>query len=45
MVDTGLEALRFSVSWSRLIPNGRGPVNLKGLQYYNDFIDILISHG
>ncbi|KAI3732463.1 hypothetical protein L1987_63668 [Smallanthus sonchifolius] len=45
MADTGLEAFRFSISWSRLIPNGRGPVNLKGLQYYNDFIDKLISHG
>ncbi|XP_022010514.1 beta-glucosidase 11 isoform X2 [Helianthus annuus] len=45
MADTGLEAYRFSISWSRLIPNGRGPVNLKGLQYYNDLIDKLISHG
>ncbi|XP_076890209.1 beta-glucosidase 22-like isoform X2 [Bidens hawaiensis] len=45
MADTGLEAFRFSISWSRLIPNGRGSVNLKGLQYYNDFIDRLISHG
>ncbi|KAI3732466.1 hypothetical protein L1987_63671 [Smallanthus sonchifolius] len=45
MADTGLEAFRFSISWSRLIPYGRGPVNLKGLQYYNDFIDKLISHG
>lgn len=33
--DTGLEAYRFSISWSRLIPNGRGAVNSKGLQYYN----------
>ncbi|KAJ0691682.1 putative hydroxyisourate hydrolase [Helianthus annuus] len=45
MADTGLEAYRFSISWSRLIPNGRGSVNLKGLQYYNDFINNLISHG
>ncbi|KAI7740831.1 hypothetical protein M8C21_020151 [Ambrosia artemisiifolia] len=45
MADTGLEAFRFSISWSRLIPNGRGSINLKGLQYYNDFINKLISHG
>ncbi|KAG8389485.1 hypothetical protein BUALT_Bualt02G0234300 [Buddleja alternifolia] len=45
MVDTGLEAFRFSISWSRLIPNGRGPINEKGLQYYNDLINELITHG
>ncbi|XP_004294405.1 PREDICTED: beta-glucosidase 11-like [Fragaria vesca subsp. vesca] len=45
MVDTGLEAYRFSISWSRLIPNGRGPVNPKGLQYYNNLVDQLISKG
>ncbi|GAU39568.1 hypothetical protein TSUD_38210 [Trifolium subterraneum] len=45
MVETGLEAFRFSISWSRLIPNGRGPVNPKGLQYYNNLINELISNG
>ncbi|XP_055813420.1 beta-glucosidase 11-like [Solanum dulcamara] len=45
MVETGLEAYKFSISWSRLIPGGRGPVNPKGLQFYNNYIDELISHG
>ncbi|XP_024031929.1 beta-glucosidase 3 isoform X2 [Morus notabilis] len=45
MVETGLDAYRFSISWSRLIPNGRGPINPKGLQYYNNFINELVSHG
>ncbi|KAI4382166.1 hypothetical protein MLD38_008164 [Melastoma candidum] len=45
MVDTGLEAYRFSISWSRLIPGGRGPVNPKGLQYYNHLIDELTAKG
>ncbi|KAL9430725.1 hypothetical protein AB3S75_026008 [Citrus x aurantiifolia] len=45
MADTGLDAYRFSISWSRLIPNGRGPVNPKGLQYYNNLINELISYG
>ncbi|XP_020891235.1 putative beta-glucosidase 5 isoform X3 [Arabidopsis lyrata subsp. lyrata] len=45
MVDTGLDAFRFSISWSRIIPNGRGSVNQKGLQFYKNLIQELISHG
>ncbi|XP_022899076.1 beta-glucosidase 11-like isoform X2 [Olea europaea var. sylvestris] len=45
MLDMHLEAFRLSISWSRLIPNGRGPINPKGLEYYNNLIDELISHG
>ncbi|XWS31720.1 hypothetical protein CRYUN_Cryun23aG0100200 [Craigia yunnanensis] len=45
MAEMGLDAYRFSISWSRLIPNGRGPVNPKGLMFYNNLIDELISHG
>ncbi|XP_020235716.1 beta-glucosidase 11 isoform X2 [Cajanus cajan] len=45
MANMGLEAYRFSISWSRLIPDGRGQVNPKGLQYYDNLINELISHG
>ncbi|MED6155516.1 glycosyl hydrolase 1 [Stylosanthes scabra] len=45
MVETGLEAYRLSISWSRLIPNGRGPINPKGLQFYNNLINELVSNG
>ncbi|KMT06067.1 hypothetical protein BVRB_7g163900 isoform B [Beta vulgaris subsp. vulgaris] len=44
MAETGLDAYRFSISWSRLIP-GRGRVNPKGVEYYNNLINELVNHG
>ncbi|CAO2814718.1 unnamed protein product [Amaranthus hypochondriacus] len=45
MVQTGLDAYRFSISWSRLIPYGRGPINPRGVEYYNNLINELIKYG
>ncbi|KAL9308794.1 Beta-glucosidase 1 [Arabidopsis thaliana] len=45
MAETGLHAFRFSISWSRLISNGRGSINPKGLQFYKNFIQELVKHG
>ncbi|KAK9096976.1 hypothetical protein Sjap_022473 [Stephania japonica] len=45
MYEMGLDAYRFSISWSRLIPDGRGAVNPKGLTYYNNLINELVSYG
>ncbi|KAG7584501.1 Glycoside hydrolase superfamily [Arabidopsis suecica] len=45
MAEMGLEAFRFSISWTRLIPNGRGPINPKGLLFYKNLIKELRSHG
>ncbi|CAN6468121.1 unnamed protein product [Victoria cruziana] len=45
MSDMGLDAYRFSISWSRVLPEGRGAINPKGLQYYNNLINELISYG
>ncbi|XP_047181502.1 beta-glucosidase 10-like [Vigna umbellata] len=45
MADMDIEGYRFSISWSRLILDGRGQVNPKGLQFYNNLIDELIGDG
>ncbi|XP_057862323.1 putative beta-glucosidase 41 isoform X2 [Cryptomeria japonica] len=45
MVDLGMDAYRFSISWSRLYPNGSGEINKAGLDYYNTFIDTLVEKG
>lgn len=44
MAKMGLKAYRFSVSWSRVLPDGKGEVNEKGLQFYSDLVDELIKH-
>lgn len=43
--DMGLSAYRFSVSWPRVMPDGRDAVNTKGLAYYDRLIDLLIEKG
>lgn len=40
-----VKAYRFSVSWSRVLPDGVGQVNEKGVAYYNRLIDGLLSRG
>lgn len=44
MAEMGLKAYRFSISWSRIIPQGNGEVNEKGLKFYDDLIDELIKY-
>lgn len=43
MADLGLNAYRFSVAWSRILPAGYGQVNSKGLDYYNRMVDVLLE--
>ncbi|CAF1705783.1 unnamed protein product [Brassica oleracea] len=45
MYNMRLDAFRLFISWPRLIPSGRGPVNPKGLRFYKNFIDELIRYG
>jgi beta-glucosidase len=43
--NLGVKAYRMSIAWSRIYPNGRGPVNQKGVDYYNRVIDALLAAG
>lgn len=45
MKKMGLQAYRFSIAWSRILPNGRGEVNQEGLKFYSDLIDCLLEAG
>jgi beta-glucosidase len=41
----GLNAYRFSTSWSRILPQGRGAVNPAGLDFYDRLVDALLDGG
>ncbi|MFD4987773.1 GH1 family beta-glucosidase [Streptomyces sp. NPDC058372] len=45
MESLNLDAYRFSISWSRVMPTGEGDVNPEGLKFYSDLIDGLIAKG
>jgi beta-glucosidase len=41
--DGSLHAYRFSVAWPRVLPNGRGAVNERGLDFYERLVDALLA--
>ncbi|MEE1928184.1 GH1 family beta-glucosidase [Streptomyces sp. TRM 70351] len=43
MSDLGLQVYRFSVSWSRVQPTGRGPAVQQGLDFYRSLVDGLLE--
>ncbi|KAA3665446.1 MAG: beta-glucosidase [Chloroflexi bacterium] len=45
MKELGVQAYRFSVSWPRILPDGRGRVNQKGLDFYSRLVDGLLEAG
>lgn len=44
MKEIGHHSFRFSISWSRLIPDGTGEINPKAVEFYNRVIDELIAN-
>jgi beta-glucosidase len=45
MGDLGLASYRYSISWPRIQPDGTGPVNTRGLDFYDRLTDELIGQG
>ncbi|MFJ1755339.1 GH1 family beta-glucosidase [Kitasatospora sp. NPDC088134] len=45
MADLGLTSYRFSLSWPRIQPTGRGPAVERGLDFYRALTDTLLEHG
>lgn len=45
MVEHGMGAYRFSISWPRIMPDGAGAVNRAGLDHYSRVVDALLERG
>ncbi|QGZ41705.1 beta-glucosidase [Pseudoduganella flava] len=45
MRQLGMKAYRFSIAWSRILPQGTGAVNEAGLAFYDRLIDELLANG
>src|SRR5699024_4648058 len=43
--DLGLTGYRFSIAWGRVLPQGTGKINTKGLDFYQRLVDTLLEHG
>jgi beta-glucosidase len=43
MAEIGLHAYRFSTAWSRILPDGIGAVNQRGLDFYDRLVDALLA--
>jgi beta-glucosidase len=45
MHSLGIGSYRLSIAWPRVLPSGRGPVNRRGLDFYDRLVDGLLARG
>ena len=45
LAEGGQNSLRFSLAWSRIMPDGHGKVSEEGIAFYDDVIDCCLEHG
>ena len=44
MAEMGLKTYRFSIAWTRIIPDGDGEINPKGIEFYNNLINEIVKY-
>uniref|UniRef100_UPI00259B003D glycoside hydrolase family 1 protein n=1 Tax=Faecalibaculum rodentium TaxID=1702221 RepID=UPI00259B003D len=45
MADMGFKSYRFSIAWTRILPEGTGEINQKGIEFYNNVINECLKYG
>ncbi len=45
MAEMGFKSFRFSIAWTRILPQGDGEVNPKGIEFYSNVIDECLKYG
>lgn len=45
MKEIGIKTYRFSISWSRIFPEGYGKINREGVEFYRKLINCLLANG
>ena len=45
VANAGFDAYRFSTSWARVLPEGRGTPNAEGLDFYDRLVDAMLARG